>query len=277
MSVNKINIGDLFTGLQMQMLAQLNTNREFILHPGSKGDSLEDVWIDWLRKYLPNRYCVDKAVIIDSTGQLSHQIDLVIYDQQYTPFVLTQNGIHYIPAEGVYAVFEVKPDIKGNVADLNYIQYAGEKIESVRTLTRTSVEIINAGKTQDARALTKIIGGILTSTNTYTHANNDTIVSHLKSLKGLQTIEMGCIVDYGSFYVNYDGVEDTENKDFDQRILDYYTNRKFNKATFSAKENSLVTFFLQLTRYLQQAIGTVAAIDLNAYAQAVGFYIDKKI
>ena len=56
MSVNKINIAELFTGLQMQMLAQLNTNREFILHPGSKGDSLEDVWIEWLRKYLPNRY-----------------------------------------------------------------------------------------------------------------------------------------------------------------------------------------------------------------------------
>jgi hypothetical protein len=177
---NKINIADLFGGLQNQMVAQLNTNREFILHPGSKGDSLEDVWIEWLKKYLPNRYCVDKAVVIDSTGQLSHQIDLVIYDQQYTPFVLTQNGIHYIPAEGVYAVFEVKPDIKGNVGDLNYIQYAGAKIESVRTLKRTSVEIINAGKTQDARALTKIIGGILASTNTYTHANNDTIISHLK-------------------------------------------------------------------------------------------------
>ena len=71
--------------------------------------------------------------------------------------------------------------------------------------------------------------------------------------------------------------EDTENKDFDKRILDYYTNRIFANATFSKRENSLVTFFLQLTRYLQQAIGTVAAIDLNAYATAVGFEIDKKI
>ena len=38
---NKIKIGDLFSGLQNQMVAQLNTNREFILHPGSKEDSLE--------------------------------------------------------------------------------------------------------------------------------------------------------------------------------------------------------------------------------------------
>ena len=275
--MNKINIGDLFSGLQKQMVAQLNTNREFILHPGSKGDSLEDVWIEWLRKYLPNRYCVDKAVVIDSEGNLSHQIDLVIYDQHHTPFVLTQNGIHYIPAEGVYAVFEVKPDLKGNVEGKSYIEYAGEKIESVRTLKRTSVGIINAGTAQRPRALTKIIGGILTSTNSYTHANNNTIETHLKALKGLQGIEIGCAVDYGSFYVNYDGEEDTSEVDFSKRILEYYEKRKYEKVTFSKSENSLVTFFFQLTRYLQQAIGTVAAIDLNAYSKTIGFELDKKI
>jgi hypothetical protein len=274
---NKIKIGDLFSGLQNQMVAQLNTNREFILHPGSKGDSLENVWIEWLQKYLPNRYCVDKAIIIDSTGSLSHQIDLVIYDQQYTPFVFTQNGIHYIPAEGVYAVFEVKPDLQGNVGEDNFFEYAGKKIESVRRLKRTSVKIINAGVEVPARPLTKIIGGILSSTNSYTHSNNNTIENHLKNLKNLQTIEMGCAVDYGSFYVNYDGNEDISCKDFDKRIFDYYLNRKFESSTFSDKENSLVTFFLQLTRYLQQSIGTVAAIDLNAYARTIGFEIDQNI
>jgi len=54
----KIKLKDLFQGLQNQMIAQLSTNREFILHPGSKGDSLEDTWIEWLRKYLPNRYSI---------------------------------------------------------------------------------------------------------------------------------------------------------------------------------------------------------------------------
>ena len=88
---------------------------------------------------------------------------------------------------------------------------------------------------------------------------------------------MGCAVDYGSFYVNYDGAEDVNNKDFDKRINDYYLTRKFESVTFSNKENSLVTFFLQLTRYLQQSIGTVAAIDLNAYAKTIGFEIDQKI
>jgi hypothetical protein len=274
---NKIDIRQLFTGLQNQMVAQLNTNREFILHPGSKGDSLEDVWIEWLTKYLPNRYCVDKAIIVDSTGQLSHQIDLVIYDQQFTPFVFSQNGIHYIPAEGVYAVFEVKPDLNGTAGGKSHFEYTGEKIESVRKLKRTSTDIINAGNGFPPRALTKILGGILASTNSFTHTNNNTIETHLKGLTGLRSIELGCAVDYGSFCVNYHGEEDLGNVNLQERIRDYYLKRTFDKVIFSEKENSLITFFLQLTRYLQQSIGTVAAIDLAEYAKAVGFKIDEKI
>lgn len=38
-------------------------------------------------------------------GMTSHQIDIVIYDNWFTPFIFSQNGFHYIPAEGVYAVF----------------------------------------------------------------------------------------------------------------------------------------------------------------------------
>lgn len=274
---NKIDLAELFSGLQGQMVTQLNTNRKFILHPGSKGDSLENVWIEWLRKYLPNRYCVDKAIVVDSNGDLSHQLDLVIYDQQYTPFVFTQNGIHYIPAEGVYAVFEVKPDLQGNVGEQNYFKYTGAKIESVRRLVRTSVSIINAGFEYPARPLTKIIGGLLASTNSYSHSSTNSIETHIKSLNALQTIEMGCAVDYGSFFVDYKGSENLKNENFQDRILKYYEERSIDKITFSQKDNSLVTFFLQLTKYLQQAVGTVAAIDLNAYSRAVGFEIDKKI
>lgn len=277
MNSKQVNIADLFGGLQRQMEAQLNTNRTFIGHSVSKGDALENVWIEWLRTYLPNRYCVDKAIVIDSLGNLSDQIDLVIYDQQYTPFVFTQNGVHYIPAEGVYAVFEVKPDLQGKVKAKTFFEYAGDKIESVRKLKRTSVNIINAGIEYPARPLTKIIGGILASTSSFSKSNNNTITTHLQTLQNLQTMELGCAVDSGCFYVNYRGDEDTQNKDFQKRIMDYYHHRTFDGVTFSKRENSLVTFFLQLTRYLQQTVGTVAAIDLNAYAKAVEFTIDEKI
>lgn len=92
--------------------------------------------------------------------------------------------------------------------------------------------------------------------------------------------DIGCVADYGSFHIDYKGEKDTtlnKPEEFEKRYSDYYKNRKFNEIKFSDKENSLVSFFLQLTRYLQQAIGTIPAIDLNAYSSAIGFEIDDKI
>lgn len=275
--MNKIDLKQLFEGLQGQMQAQLSTNRDFITHPGSKGDALENAWIEWLRTYLPNRYSVDKAIVIDCEGNTSQQMDIVIYDNWFTPFIFSQNGFHYIPAEGVYAVFEVKPDIQGNVGKQTYIEYAAEKIESVRALKRTSTYMINSGVKYNPRGLTKIIGGILTSTNSFTHKNNDTIETHLKALSGLQGIDIGCIADYGFFYVDYNGAEDNSELDFNKRIIDYYTSRSIKTIIFSKHESALISFFLQLTRYIQQAIGTIPAIDLNAYSKNIDFEIDEEL
>ena len=295
---DKIKLKDLFSGLQKQIEVRFSTNREFIKHPGSKGDSLENVWIEWLREYLPNRYCVDKAFVIDSKGKLSHQLDLVIYDQHFTPFVFKQDGVSYIPVEGVYAVFEVKPDLKGSVKvkndSISYIEYAGRKIASVRKLHRTSTSIIDRGHKYPPRPLTKIIGGLL---SVESNISNKTVEKQLKSLKPLESIDMGCAVSAGSFYLNYEGIENPPPNDlnrivkdlFDQNkfkeiekllekgISDYYTTRSIQEIEFSVPELSLVTFFLQLSRYLQQSIGTVAAIDLGAYAKAVKFEIDEEL
>lgn len=140
--------------------------------------------------------------------------------------------------------------------------------------------MINSGVKFSPRPLTKIIGGFLSTTNNYTKKNNNTIEKHIKRNDGFKGLDIGCIADFGSFHIDYDGEEDTtlnKAEDFVKRYSDYYKNRKFNKIKFSKKDNSLVSFFLQLTRYLQQAIGTVPAIDLNAYSSAIGFEIDDKI
>ncbi|MDE0470553.1 MAG: hypothetical protein OXH57_01320 [Ekhidna sp.] len=262
----QIELKDLFAGLQKQVEARFSTNRKFIKHPGSKGDSLENVWISWLGEYLPNRYCIDKAFVIDSKGHLSQQLDLVIYDQHFTPFVFKQDGVMYIPAEGVYAVFEVKPEISKE-----YIEYAGEKIKSVRQLYRTSTNIIDRGKSHDPRPLTKIIGGLLAIDSTI---SIETVEKHLNSLAELQSFDMGCAVKTASFYIEYEGKEDAQIKDCNERIYSYYNARRMRNIKFSKPEYSLVTFFLQLSRYLQQSIGSVAAINLNAYAKSIKFDID---
>ena len=264
-----IDLKELFNGLQTQMLASLNVDRVFIEHPGSKGDATEQRWIDFLRTYLPDRYKVDKAIVIDSTGNVSEQMDIVIYDAIYTPFIFNQDGFMYIPAESVYAVFEVKQDVKG------YIDYAAQKLESVRRLKRTSVEMVNSGRRTSARPLTKIIGGILTTTSSY--SGTETVSKQLKELKGYQTLDLGCLCDTGSFHVDYketrpDGIDQTKNEFIEQ----VYESREVNEIIFSDKKVSLFTFFLQLVSYLK-SIGTVPAIDINAYLNAIDERIDEGI
>ena len=271
--MGKIELKRLFEGLQKHMTAQLNTDREYILHPGSKGDALENVWIEWLRTYLPNRYSVEKAIVIDSEGTTSEQIDVVIYDNWYTPFIFSQNGFHYIPAEGVYAVFEVKPKVTKE-----YIKYAGEKIASVRKLKRTSTSMINSGRKVRARQLTEIVGGFLCSTIETNKLNKRTIEGYIKNCTGFETIDIGCIADSAFFYVNYNNIKPkTDEEDFMEHITNYYNNREFQDIQFSKPENSLVGFSLQLSQYLQQSIGTIAAIDFQAYLKSIGETIDKDL
>lgn len=266
-----IDLKDLFHGLQEQMQASLKVNREFIGHPGSKGDATEQHWIEFLRNYLPDRYKVDKAIVIDSTGSISEQMDVVIYDAIYTPFIFNQDGFMYIPAESVYAVFEVKQDVKG------YIEYAAKKVESVRKLKRTSIAMVASGTTIPARPLTKIIGGILTTTSSY--SGNNTVKMQLEKLKGLQTLDLGCLCDAGSFYIDY---KETIPKDIDpimdncKYIEQIYESREVNEIEFSNKNVSLFTFFLQLVSYLK-SIGTVPAIDVNAYLKTIRTKIDDNI
>jgi len=271
-----IDLRKLFNGLQKQMLTSLNVDREFIEHPGSKGDATEKHWIEFLRTYLPDKYKVDKAIVIDSAGNVSEQMDVVIYDAIYTPFIFNQDGFIYIPAESVYAVFEVKQDVKGN------IDYAAQKVESVRKLKRTSIEMVASGKRTPARPFTKIIGGILTTSSSY--SGNDTIRKQLNKLKGYKTLDLGCLCDTGSFYVDYIetppiDIDPTKDVKENQKYIDQvYASRlvKKNGIKFSDKDVSLFTFFLQLVSYLK-SIGTVPAIDINAYLKAINEKIDEDI
>lgn len=287
---NKIELKSLFASMQNQMSAQLSTNRDNIIHPTSKGDALENAWIEWLRKYLPNRYSVDKAIVIDYEGTISEQMDIVIYDSWFTPFIFTQNGFHYIPAEGVYAVFEVKPDIAKFSCGMHNIAYAGEKIESVRLLKRGAASFINGGIKSPEKPLTKILGGILTSTKSGSKEDNNTLDEHFKKQTNLKGIDIGCIADYGSFYIDYKSPQETierHGKEQDvtgevtkvgmEPYLKYYNDRKFVSSHFSSADNSLVTFFMQLTRHIQQSIGTVPAINLNKYLESIEEQIDEKI
>lgn len=177
---------------------QLETAREAFKHPGTKGDASEKVWLELLQKYLPERYRAEKAHIVDSLGNFSDQIDVVIFDRQYSPFIFNYKDQFIIPAESVYAIFEAKQSI--NAA---HIKYAHEKINSVRSLHRTSLPIPHAGGTYPAKPPIKIIGGILTFESDWEPGMGKALNDAL--LKSTSRLDIGCIAAHGYFTLADDG------------------------------------------------------------------------
>lgn len=239
---NTVEIKDLFKGMQEQMIASLNA-QEFIAHPGTKGDVTENNWLSWMKEFLPKRYMADKAFIIDSDGNVSDQIDIVIYDQQYSPIVFNQNGALYITAESVYAVFEVKQEL-----DKANIKYAGDKIASVRKLRRTSAPIPYSTGVKPAKPLHNIIGGILTTHTEWKSPIDEILRSHLSELDIDERIDLICCLKDSSFCVEY--------------LADKITLHK------NTQDEVLIYVYLELLLLLQK-IGTVPAIDLLQYAKAI--------
>jgi hypothetical protein len=237
-----MDLRDLFSSLQDEMHSKLKQS-EVLNHSVDKGDNSEFNWIELLSNYLPQRYQVAKATIIDSKGNISEQIDLVIYDGQYSYLAFNQAGIKYIPAESIYAVFEVKQDLSKD-----HLEYAAKKAASVRNLFRTSAPIPHAGGVFKPKPLQPIIAGILTTRNSWATGYGKPFKDCIKTLNDAYQIDCGCVLEEGSF------IYDSDSK----------------QLCTGKKEEALVSFILQLVKQLQ-AVGTVPAIELDAYMNVLAF------
>jgi hypothetical protein len=60
-------------------------------------------------------YQAEKAHVVDSRDRFSQQLDVVIFDRHYSPFIFDHAGQKVIPAESVYAAFETKQSINVEV------------------------------------------------------------------------------------------------------------------------------------------------------------------
>lgn len=229
----------LLAGLHDDIQQKLEIARKSFGHPVSKGDASETVWLELLQTYLPKRYQAATAHVVDSNGVFSDQIDVVVFDRQYSPFIFSFKGQTIIPAESVYAVFEAKQSINGD-----QIEYAQKKAASVRRLHRTSLPIPHAGGTYPAKPLIPILGGILTFEADWKPAFGQPMGDALKQDMSDGRLDFGCIAAHGYFSL------DPTSGAYD---------------TFSGGKPA-TAFLFKLISQLQFA-GTVPMIDVQAYAQ----------
>lgn len=226
---------------QKFLQVKLELSTQSITHPGTLGDVNESYFIDVLRKYLPRRYAVDNGIVIDSTGATSDQIDVIIYDNQYTPTLLDQENHRFVPAEAVYAVFEVKPTI-----NKSYLEYAGSKAESARSLNRTTIPIVHAGGEFPAKDLFTIVAGIVAGNIEWVDGfEAEAFLENHRLLNDGKGLDCGLAVS-GSYFDSYNGALEVETS-----------------------EQALAYFIFRLLQKLQ-SLGTVPAVDWNSYASVLG-------
>lgn len=231
---------NLFGTLQQEMIAKAKFS-EILNHPSDKGDNSENNWIDWFKEYLPQRYKAAKASVIDCEGNISDQIDVVLYDAQYSYLAFHHNDVLYIPAESVYAVFEVKPCL-----NKQHMEYAGAKAESVRKLHRTSAPIPYAGGTYSPKLPHRILAGILSNNSSWKDPFGEPFRKCLFGYSKLQQLDCGCVLTAGAYFFNYES----------------------SQLLKCSGDESLVFFFLKLLILLQK-MGTVPAINLEEYMKAL--------
>ena len=235
--MNNWSLQRLLAKLHGDIEHRLATAREAFGHPVTKGDASEGVWVDLLQKYLPKRYQAAKAHVVDSAGVFSEQIDVLVFDRQYSPFIFEFEGQTVIPAESVYAVFEAKQTIN---ADL--VKYAQGKVESVRKLQRTSLPIPHAGGTYPAKVPGHILGGLLTFESEWSPPLGDPFIKALSRGGPGGLLDLGCVAAHGTFGCDASGCH-----------------------TLTLGGKPATAFLFELIARLQ-ATATVPMIDIREYA-----------
>lgn len=268
---------ELYGRVQQTLASQLLLT-DSISHTGEKGRVGEEQWTKILQQYLPKRFNVSSGIVLDSRGTVSDQIDIVIYDLQYTPTLLGHGSHVYIPAEAVYAVFEVKQDIsKKN------LEYTAGKLRSVRALHRTSMPTISSGNECPARTLFPIVGGILARTAGWSDglgtAFMDSWQHYTDHCAPQQRIDCAVSLEHGcvDLFDDIDDVLKRSKRDGAARATggpDAIAHAGF--AGFAGERVArhdhgagLIVFLFRLLHILNR-IGTVPAVDWKAYAEVIG-------
>ena len=230
----KLDLARVFSRIQQEMLSRLSVGGLFE-HPSAAGVASEQCWLELFERHLPKRYRAAPVFVIDSQGSRSRQIDLAIFDNLYSPLLFPHGAGLHVPAESVYAVFEIKPFVSPH-----HIRYAAEKAASVRALKRTSVSVISTGRKQSPLRPQPILAGLLAPTSIWTPESfAPQIRSTLSLLSPLERLDLTCALNHGSFEYS-------------------------DKLRFAPPERALFFFLMRLLDRLR-ALGTAPAADFSKY------------
>lgn len=128
-----MNIVEIFDDVSKKMRVDFEMSRKALRPPGLKGESSEETFRIFLKGYLPQSLDISTGQLVDSHGNSSSQLDVIIYDSAKTPIFYSSSDIRVIPVECAYAVIEVKSKL-----DTKELRRVFQNMETVRNLKKTA-------------------------------------------------------------------------------------------------------------------------------------------
>lgn len=129
-----MDLEKIFDHMSQKMNIEWDRIKNSMSHPSLKGTALENEFKKFLRSYLPKSLEISSGIVIDSSGNESKQLDVIIHDASKTPFMFNEEDVQVIPIECVYAVIEVK----ANIESAKKVHEIFENMKSVKDLEKTS-------------------------------------------------------------------------------------------------------------------------------------------
>jgi hypothetical protein len=180
---------------------------------------------------------------------------------------LDQQDHRYVPAEAVYAIFEVKPSI-----DIQRLKYAAKKAASVRRLMRTSVPFRTAtGLGRNRR--TYIVAGIIAPRCSWSNGFGKAFGKAHQMLRKNSQIDCGLALDSGAFdtfKALRSALSAVDKKNHSNALVDDDSLVQIPMPFEVVGARYCLVVFLFRLLHVLQFIGTVSAIDWTKYSRNFG-------
>ncbi|GAB2672151.1 DUF6602 domain-containing protein [Paenibacillus thermoaerophilus] len=136
-------------------------------HHLTTGTFREGIWKSLFQQIIPKKFSIEQSVfIVDSKGHVSNEVDLAIFDEQYTPYIFRYGNIKYIPIEAVAVVVQCKSTNVYEDKLRKWVNSVDELRTSMKSVARMYTSIscgdldpksLKSGMTQTATRPVKIL------------------------------------------------------------------------------------------------------------------------
>ena len=240
---------------EKSLVAQLNF--EVPNHSPTIGSFREEIWKQLFEQIVPKKYVIEQSVfLLDSSGNVSDEVDLAILDEMYTPYIFRKDRIKFIPIEAVAAVVQCKStnvDNKDNNTGEYYLRTWCKSIKNLNTssdsITRMVRDItIGPAKTQSGTRPIKILCALSKPTVDLMNCFDIYIIANNNSQKIEIIVPHETDWDLGQWHYELNMRDNKSNSKFIQKKL----NRKLSdyRVVHNGQLMSILTLNLQFNQLL---------------------------